>query len=154
MKGRAIFSRKSDYGLRALIYLAEQRAKGPVTLQEVSEVLKIPKAFLSKILQQLSRNSVVKSLKGPSGGFVLARDPSELTIGEIVTEIDGPLNVFECFSSDNEQCGHFGNCRILAVFDVVGREVEKVLSRVHLSDFLGEGSPEALTEQLSQISAS
>ncbi|NUQ33630.1 MAG: Rrf2 family transcriptional regulator [Planctomycetaceae bacterium] len=137
-KGLPIFSRKSDYGLRALIYLAEHREQGPITLNEIAEELDIPKAFLSKILQQLCHNSIVKSLKGPSGGFVLAREPQQLTMGEIVKEIDGPLNVFECFSSSHDPCTHHGNCKILAVFDNVGREVERVLGSVKLSDMLSE----------------
>jgi len=144
-----IFSRKSDYGLRALIYLAEHRREGPVTLSHIAERLAIPKAFLSKILQQLVRNKVVRSLKGPSGGFVLARDPKELTVREIVTEIDGPMRVFECFS-DAGDCSHFGNCKILAVFDAVGCEIEKVLEKVTLQDFI---SSDKTPENLFQIAA-
>lgn len=132
-----IFSRKSDYGLRALIYLAEHRSEGPVTLTHIAEKLAIPKAFLSKILQQLVRNRIVRSLKGPSGGFVLARDPKELTVCEIITQIDGPMRVFECFS-DGEDCSHFGNCKILAVFDAVGAKIEGVLERVTLHDFISD----------------
>lgn len=139
-KRHPIFSRKSDYGLRALIYLAEHREAGPITLQEIADSLLIPKAFLSKILQQLARNHIVRSLKGPSGGFVLTRDPAELTMREIVFEIDGPLRVFECFS-ESRDCSYFGNCKILSVFDEVGRQVERVLGNVTLAQFLPEHRP-------------
>ena len=129
-----IFSRKSDYGLRALIYLAERRNKAPVTLAEIAERLMIPKAFLSKILQQLAKKGVVRSLKGPSGGFALAVDPKEVTMKEIVTEIDGPLRVFECFASESD-CSLYSDCLVLDVFNKVEDEVARVLSGYTLADF-------------------
>lgn len=129
-----IFSRKSDYGLRALMYLADRQTKGPVTLAEVAERLRIPKAFLSKILQQLARKGVVRSLKGPSGGFVLAVEPAELTIYEIISEIDGPMRVFECFASEAD-CSLFGDCLLSNVFEQVEGEIGRVLSKYTLADF-------------------
>jgi Rrf2 family protein len=129
-----IFSRKSDYGLRALMYLAERQGHGPVTLQEVSEQLMIPRAFLSKILQQLARKGVVRSLKGPTGGFVLAVEPAEITLFEVLTEIDGPARVFECFATDAD-CTLYGDCLIRDVFGEVDEQISKVLARYTLADF-------------------
>lgn len=129
-----IFSRKSDYGLRALIYLADKRANGPVTLAEIAERLMIPRAFLSKILQQLAKKGVVRSLKGPSGGFVLAVEPKEVSIKEIIAEIDGPLRVFECFASEAD-CSLYGDCLVLDVFNKVEDEIARVLSSYTLADF-------------------
>lgn len=129
-----IFSRKTDYGLRALMYLAERRARGPVTLSEIAEKLMIPKAFLSKILQQLAKKGVVRSLKGPSGGFVLAVEPSEVTLQEILTEIDGPTRVFECFATESD-CTLYGDCLMREVFGEVEDQIGSVLSRYTLADF-------------------
>lgn len=129
-----IFSRKSDYGLRALMYLAERRARGPVTLNEIAEKLMIPKAFLSKILQQLAKKGVVRSLKGPSGGFVLAVEPGEVTLQEILTEIDGPTRVFECFATESD-CTLYGDCLMRDVFGEVEDQIGKVLARYTLADF-------------------
>ncbi|MCC6573568.1 MAG: Rrf2 family transcriptional regulator [Planctomycetes bacterium] len=129
-----IFSRKSDYGLRALIYLAEHRTKGPVTLAEIAERLMIPKAFLSKILQQLAKKGVVRSLKGPSGGFTLAVEPKEVTLKEVIAEIDGPLRVFECFATEND-CSLYSDCQILDVFGKVEDEIARVLAGYTLADF-------------------
>ncbi|MCC6466426.1 MAG: Rrf2 family transcriptional regulator [Planctomycetes bacterium] len=129
-----IFSRKSDYGFRALVYLAERKAKGPVTLNEIAERLMIPRAFLSKILQQLAKKGVVRSLKGPSGGFVLAVDPAELTIQEILAEIDGPTRVFECFASSSD-CSLYGDCLMRDVFGEVESEISRILANYTLADF-------------------
>jgi Rrf2 family protein len=140
-----MFSRKVDYGLRALMYLAAKQGQGSVTLQQVAEDLRIPRAFLSKILQQLTHSGIVRSHKGPTGGFALARDPAELTVLEVVTGIDGPLRVFECFS-DGTDCTLTGNCRILSVFDLVGANVERQLARIRLSDLLNRPVAEVCAE--------
>lgn len=139
-----IFSRKSDYGLRALMYLAGRRARGPVTLNEIAEKLMIPKAFLSKILQQLAKKGVVRSLKGPSGGFVLAAEPAELTMQEILVEIDGPTRVFECFATEAD-CTYSDDCMIRDVFGEVEAKIGQVLAQYTLADFQKhrEKTPEA-----------
>lgn len=129
-----IFSRKTDYGLRALMYLAERRARGPVTLSEIAEKLMIPKAFLSKILQQLAKKGVVRSLKGPSGGFVLAVEPGEVTLQEILAEIDGPTRVFECFATESD-CTLYSDCLMREVFSEVEEQISAVLARYTLADF-------------------
>lgn len=144
-----IFSRKSDYGLRALIYLAERRNKGPVTLSEIATRLKIPKAFLSKILQQLAKKGVVRSLKGPSGGFVLAVEPKHVSMKEIITEIDGPLRVFECFASGTD-CSFSGDCLILDVFNKVEDEIARVLSGYTLAEFHFPSGESALAKPAGQ----
>ncbi|GIK51542.1 MAG: Rrf2 family transcriptional regulator [Planctomycetaceae bacterium] len=133
-RGDVIFSRKSDYGLRALIFLSERRASGPVTLTEIAERLMIPKAFLSKILQQLAKKGIVRSLKGPSGGFVLASDPKKLTMRDIIVEIDGPMRVFECFANESE-CALLDDCLMLGVFNKVEEEIGRVLGSYTLADF-------------------
>ncbi len=129
-----IFSRKTDYGLRALMYLADRRARGPVTLNEIAEKLMIPKAFLSKILQQLAKKGVVRSLKGPSGGFVLAVEAAELTMQEILVEIDGPMKVFDCFATDSD-CSFYDDCMIRDVFGEVEQKIGQVLAQYTLADF-------------------
>lgn len=140
-----IFSRKSDYALRALIYLAQNKENGPITLNEITDKLFIPKAFLSKILQQLSRKGLIRSLKGPSGGFVLAVDSTELSLNEIVIEVDGEQRVFECFGLETS-CNMTGDCRIHDVFKDVEHEVGSVLSKYSLADLMLPRSGEPLLE--------
>jgi len=107
---------------------------------------------MSKILQQLCKSNIVRSHKGPSGGFVLIRDPATLTMLEVVEEIEGPIRVFECFS-DVGDCPHMpSSCRILSMFDTVGTRVSAALKDVRLADFLaaGTGAGPVGTEGLSR----
>ncbi|MCF6228516.1 MAG: Rrf2 family transcriptional regulator [Planctomycetes bacterium] len=119
------------------MYLAQRRENSTITLNEITDKLFIPKAFLSKILQQLSRKGLIRSLKGPSGGFILAVDPAELTLNEIVIEVDGDQRVFECFGLETS-CNLTGDCRIHDVFKDVELEVTKVLAGYSLADLMAE----------------
>lgn len=86
-----MFSKSCEYGLRAIIYIAEQSAQDTkVSLITISDAINSPKAFTAKVLQQLTRNNVVKSIKGPYGGFVIESGKMEtIRLSDVVTILDG-----------------------------------------------------------------
>ncbi len=89
-----IFSKKCEYGLQACLYLAANKTGGVIPSEEIAKQLKIPKEFISKILQSLTASGLIYSKKGKFGGFSLAKDPSRINLIDIVTAIDG-LEIFE-----------------------------------------------------------
>jgi Rrf2 family protein len=82
---------RSEYGLLALIYLARQKPGEPVHGREIAAKQKIPKNFLNQILFMLKRTKIVRSIKGPNGGYMLAKPPKEISLAEIIRLLDGPL---------------------------------------------------------------
>ncbi|MDR3665875.1 MAG: Rrf2 family transcriptional regulator [Ignavibacteriaceae bacterium] len=88
-----IFSKKCEYGLQAVLYLAAQSEREVIPAEEISNKLSIPKEFVSKILQSLTESGIVISRKGKSGGFALAKDPKRIQLIDIVAAIDG-LSMF------------------------------------------------------------
>src|ERR1700686_3101165 len=80
----AVLSRKSKYGLKALLVLAQEAAKGPVLVSELAGREAIPKKFLEAILLELKRHGVVQSKKGKGGGYFLRRQPADITFGEVI----------------------------------------------------------------------
>src|SRR5579859_6105258 len=82
---------RSDYGAHAVIELARRAGQGPVQCAEIAACQKIPEAYLDQLLSCLRRVGIVRSVRGPHGGHELARDPRELTLGEIVTALEGPV---------------------------------------------------------------
>ncbi len=88
-----IFSKKCEYGLQAVLYLAAKDDGGVVPAEEIAGKLTIPKEFVSKILQSLTESGLVYSKKGKSGGFALAKDPKRIRLIDIVAAIDG-LSIF------------------------------------------------------------
>lgn len=88
-----IFSKKCEYGLQAVLYLAAQMEREIIPSEEIANKLSIPKEFVSKILQSLTESGIVNSKKGKSGGFSIAKDPKMIKLIDIVVAIDG-LSMF------------------------------------------------------------
>ncbi|MCU0460502.1 MAG: Rrf2 family transcriptional regulator [Bacteroidales bacterium] len=85
-----MFSNSCRYGIRAILYIAsKQQGDEKTGIKQISKDLDLPTPFLAKILQQLAKQKILKSLKGPHGGFSLLRDPKKITILDIVKTIDG-----------------------------------------------------------------
>ena len=111
----AVLSRKSKYGLKALLVLAQQEGTGPVLISELAARDAIPKKFLEAILLELKRHGVVESRKGKGGGYFLRRKPAKITFGEVIRVLDGPLAAVPCVSKlaymkcvecvDEQTCG-------------------------------------------------
>jgi len=82
---------RSDYGAHAVIELARRAGQGPVQCAEIAASQKIPEAYLDQLLSSLRRAGIIHSIRGPHGGHELARDPRELTLGDVVTALEGPV---------------------------------------------------------------
>ncbi len=88
-----IFSKKCEYGIQAVLYLAARNDQGLIVSDEIAKNLNIPKEFISKILQSLTESGIINSRKGRVGGFTLGKSPDQITLLDIVEAIDG-LEVF------------------------------------------------------------
>lgn len=110
-----MLSRKSKYGLRAMLALAADAGRGPVQAAELAEKQRLPRKFLEAILLDLKRHGLIDSKKGRGGGYVLSRKPGDITVGQIVRVLEGPLALTPCVSQtayrrcdeclDEETCG-------------------------------------------------
>ena len=109
-----MLSSSCKYGIRAVIYIASQPETNNKTgIKQISKDLGLPTPFLAKILQQLARQKILNSLKGPHGGFSLQRDPGKITLLDIVSSIDGGALftnciihdcTCKCVEHDNKEC--------------------------------------------------
>jgi len=89
-----IFSKKCEYGIQAVLYMAAREHGCVCPSEEIAQKLKIPKEFVSKILQSLTESGIIESKKGKAGGFMLAKAPSKIKLIDIVEAIDG-LETFQ-----------------------------------------------------------
>jgi len=90
-----LITRDTDYALRALCFIAK-RKKEIFSVAELSRKLNVPRPFLRKILQSLNRKGILKSVRGQSGGFRLAKDPAEVFLIDIMRVFQGKLRLNEC----------------------------------------------------------
>jgi Rrf2 family protein len=93
-----LLTKKSKYGLKALLLLAREAGRGPMLVADLAAREGLPKKFLESILLELKCHGVVQSKKGRGGGYFLRRKPSEVTFGEVMRLLDGPLAAVPCVS--------------------------------------------------------
>jgi Rrf2 family protein len=109
-------SRKSDYALRALFGLIASDGLAPVSIRALAERHDVPKRFLEQIMLALKAKGWVRSVAGRDGGFVLARRPDEITMGEVIRHFDGVLAPIGCVSTTHyEPCSQEPVCRFRRV---------------------------------------
>jgi len=95
------FTKAEAYGIFGVLYLADQ-PNGKVTpLSEISENQSVPEKFLAKIFQSLSKSGLIRSHRGVKGGFSLGRDPEDISVREIVENIQGPYFIAKCLQNEN-----------------------------------------------------
>jgi Rrf2 family protein len=119
-------TRKADYALRAAVYLASIRDSRVVTFKELARLIRVPADFLAKILKELADAGIVRSVRGPKGGYSLLKARSEVSFLEIIEAVEGPVAINICIQSrDNCTFGqdctltnvwHRGQERMLEVF--------------------------------------
>jgi Rrf2 family transcriptional regulator, iron-sulfur cluster assembly transcription factor len=119
-----MFSKSCHYGLQAMIYIALKSTDGNnVDLTQIATELDIPKHFLSKILQQLVKNQLLQSMKGPTGGFRLSRPSDQITLVQIIKAIDG-LDIFNQCGIGFKACDDDHPCPIHHDYKVVRNRIQ------------------------------
>jgi Rrf2 family protein len=126
-----MLTRKGKYGLKAMIALAKERRDGPVLIGDLAEQEAIPKKFLENILLALKHRGLVHSRKGPGGGYQLGRAPEQISVGDIIRALDGPLALISCVSqtaySPCEECVTEKDCAVRRIFQQVRDQTAKIL---------------------------
>jgi Rrf2 family transcriptional regulator, cysteine metabolism repressor len=130
-------STKSTYGLRAMVNIALDHKKGAVSVKEIARIEGISGVYLEQLLNKLRRKDLVKSVRGPSGGYTLSRNPSEITVKDIVKTLEGSISPVDCASgreSWKAVCGRNKNCVAKTVWTKLAKAIEDCLESVTLAD--------------------
>jgi len=135
---------KGKYGLKALAHLATLRPGETTQAIEIAEAHNIPKKFLDAILGDLRNAGIVFSKKGPGGGYMLARSPSDIEIGHVIRTIDGPLAPIACASrTAYRPCGDCRSvkaCTVRLMMTKVRDAMSEVLDRLTVADMVAAGN--------------
>lgn len=132
-------STRGDYASRALLSLAlhEGDAAAPTSVRDLAERTGLPQPYLEQILLALKGAGLVRSKRGVGGGYVLARQPSDITLGQIVSAVDGPIAAGDFGAPHtNGACDHEGQCVLLAVWMEVGHHMRTQLDSFTLADMV------------------
>jgi Rrf2 family protein len=133
-----MISQKAKYALRALIALAREEPGTSLLISEIAEGQNIPKKFLEQILLDLKHHGIVMSRRGKAGGYLLLKQPSQITFGEVLRIIDGPIAPLPCLSKMAyrrcDDCASEENCEVRRVFAAVAGATRNVLDRTSVAD--------------------
>jgi len=129
-------SRRSDYALRALIFLAAREEGQIAGLPEIARTAKVSRPFLAKILNTLVKKGFVRSYRGVRGGFALARPAAEINFLDIIEAVDGPMKVNLCVGA-GAGCEMFRTCLLTPAMNHIQAEFRGVLRSKSISDALG-----------------
>jgi Rrf2 family protein len=139
-------SKKADYGLMAIHYIAFHQHHGVVNAKRIAEDLGIPAELLAKILQRLAKGKLIASVNGPKGGYVLAREPGEIRISEVLGAIEGPLGLVSCYRT--LQCPQLGRCTIRRPILAIQTGIERFLETMTLEEMNTLSEPAAPPREL------
>jgi Rrf2 family protein len=146
-----MISQKAKYALRALVALARVEPGAAVFTGDIAEAQSIPKKFLEQILLDLKRAGLVASKRGKAGGYALLRPADEITFGEVLRVIDGPVAPLPCLSRiayrKCDDCGEESDCEVRRVFAQVADAQRAVLEGTTIADSL-QGNPRAVATRM------
>jgi Rrf2 family nitric oxide-sensitive transcriptional repressor len=128
-------TRYSDYSLRVLIYLAV-RPDQLATIEEIAQAYGISKAHLMKVVHQMGRAGFLETVRGRGGGFRLAREPEDITVGEVIRYTEDKMDLVECFDPETSHCRIEPVCGLRGVLEEALDAFLKALDRHTLADLV------------------
>lgn len=129
-------TRQTDYAIRCVLYLAEHPNEVKV-VNEIASSKSIPKVFLAKILQKLSKAGIVRSYKGVKGGFELAKRPKDITLLDVIEAIDGPVAMNIC-AIDKRLCNMSNQCSVHPVWVQLRQDTERKLRKYSIDRLINK----------------
>jgi|YelNatPaOPRAMG01_1025707.scaffolds.fasta_scaffold00582_16 Rrf2 family protein len=128
-------STRSRYGLRALIYLANNQDKFPISVRTISQDEEIPLRYLERIMRILSQNGFVKAEVGAEGGYRLNKKPEEIVILDVIEALEGKMSLVVCLENANK-CKRLSICLSRPLWKEVNDALKEVLRKYTLKDFI------------------
>jgi len=133
-------SKRTQYGLKAILHLASRYGKGPVLIASLAKEETIPIKFLELILLDLKNHGLLTSKTGKGGGYELSRPPSTITVGSLIRMMEGPLAPLPCASETAfkpcEECPDVESCGIRIVMREVRDAMADILDKTTLAELL------------------
>ena len=129
-------STKGRYSLRMLLDLAEHKNEGFVSLKDISERQGISKKYLEQLVTLLNRPDILRTNRGNKGGYMLAKESYQYTVGQILRTTEGELSPVSCMEDDPNRCKRSGYCKTLPVWRGLEKVINEYLDSITLEDIL------------------
>jgi Rrf2 family protein len=134
------FTKRADYGLMAIHYIAINDGFGAVSAKRIAEEFAIPPELMAKILQKLAKQRLIVSTNGPKGGYALARRPAEITVGQVIRALEGPINIVSCL--EDADCPQMEKCNLRRPVQKIQAAISQVLDTMSLAELTSADVPQ------------
>ena len=132
-------STKGRYGLKAMFELSLSYGQGPISLNRIAEKQNLSIHYLEQLFSSLRKAGLVKSIRGAQGGYILAQKPDEITVGDIIRTLEGPLAPADCVLEDeNKGCNKAGSCITRTVWEKIRDSINNVVDGITLQDMIDD----------------
>ncbi len=128
-------STKGRYGLRILLDLALHDSETPRLIRDIASSQQISEKYISRLIIDLRRAGMVRSIRGAKGGFRIAKKPETITLLDVVEVMEGPLSIVDCVRFP-EKCNRTANCATREIWNKLNSEIRESMSRITLADIL------------------
>ncbi len=129
-------STKARYGVLAMHFLAQRYSENkPISINSISTNKGLSEQYLEQIFSKLKKAELITSIRGKNGGYILSRNPNEITIGQIIRALEGELAPSEC-SFDPTCCGNAGTCKANKLWTSIYGGINEIVDSYFLSDML------------------
>lgn len=128
-------STRARYGIHAMVDLALFYGQGPQPLKAIADRQNIPEQYLEQLMSPLRREKLVSSVRGAQGGYMLAKDPGEITVGALMHTLEGPILLANCVDDENS-CGKACECPTRLVWERLSQSIDDTLNAITLRDLL------------------
>lgn len=133
-------STKSTYGLRAMIDIAINYKENPVSIKDISEREDISLKYLEKLMTSLKKAGLIDSIRGAKGGYILSREPNNISIGEILRALEGNLNPVDCKLLMDENCNIEDDCIMKFVWSKISEGINMAVDSMSLQDVIDKSA--------------
>lgn len=127
---------KGDYALKAVLDLAWHYDKELVTINDLAKRIDAPVKFLEQVLLDLKKGGFVESRRGKVGGYLLAKPPGEITVGDVVRFIDGPIGPIACVHEGYEGCGDIHRCVFRGIWQKVDEATSEIIDKITFEELV------------------
>lgn len=133
-----ILSTKGRYGLKAMFVLAVQYGDKPIPLSTIAEEQDISVNYLEQLFLPLRKSGLVTSVRGAHGGYMLSKEPSEITVGSVLKVLEGPLKAADCALEDETSCGNATYCVTRLIWEKITFSIDHVIESITLKDMVDD----------------
>lgn len=133
-----ILSTKGRYGLKMMFELAKQYGSGTMSLKDIAKNQGLSETYLEQLISHMRKAGLVNSVRGAQGGYELAKQPIDITVGEIIRTLEGPLAPSDCVLDEEPECERAGYCVTRLVWEKIMESINNVIDSITLQDMIND----------------